>query len=159
VTGDTLVCLTDGRRVPIVDLVGTEPEVWAIDERQRLTRSRSDKVWRVGRRAVCKVQLASGRSIRATGEHRLLSGAGWTTINTLKAGDRLALARHVPQPAQPKRWPEHWLVLLAHLVGDGSYPDHQPLRYTTASEENSAAVRGAAEMFGGRVTRNDGVGN
>src|SRR5215472_3785075 len=159
VTGDTLVCLTDGRRVPIVDLVGTEPEVWAIDERQRLTRSGSDKVWRVGRRAVCKVQLASGRSIRATGEHRLLSGAGWTTVATLKVGDRLALARHVPEPAQPKRWPEHWVVLLAHLVGDGSYPDHQPLRYTTASEENSAAVRGAAEMFGCRVTRNDGVGN
>jgi len=159
VTGETLVCLTDGRRVPIVDLVGTEPEVWAIDERQRLTRSGSDKVWRVGRRAVCKVQLASGRSIRATGEHRLLSGAGWTTVNTLKVGDRLALARHVPEPAQPKRWPEHWVVLLAHLVGDGSYPDHQPLRYTTASEENSAAVRGAAEMFGCRVTRNDGVGN
>ncbi len=32
VTGDTLVCLTDGRRVPIRDLVGTTPEVWSIDE-------------------------------------------------------------------------------------------------------------------------------
>ena len=45
VTGDTLVCLTDGRRVPIRDLVGTEPDVWAIDHQQRLTRSRADKVW------------------------------------------------------------------------------------------------------------------
>jgi replicative DNA helicase len=60
---------------------------------------------------------------------------------------------------QPKRWPDHWVVLLAHLVGDGSYPEHQPLRYTTASEENSAAVRGAAEMFGCRVTRNQSVGD
>jgi replicative DNA helicase len=90
VTGDTLVCLTDGRRVPIESLVGQEPEVWAVDEQQRLTRARSDKVWKVGCRPVLKVQLASGRSIRATPEHRLLAGAGWTTAGTLQAGDRLA---------------------------------------------------------------------
>jgi replicative DNA helicase len=159
VSGDTLVCLTDGRRVPIESLVGTEPEVWAIDEQKRLTRARSDKVWNVGRRAVFKVQLASGRSIRATAEHRLLAGAGWTTVNELKVGDRLGLAHRLPEPVQPKRWPDHWVVLLAHLVGDGSYPVHQPLRYTTASEENCAAVRGSAEMFGCRVTRNDGAGD
>ena len=159
VTGDTLVCLTDGRRVPIESLVGTEPEVWAVDGEQRLSAARADKVWKVGRRPVFKVQLASGRSIRATAEHRLLGGAGWLTVGALKEGDRLALARRVPEPEKPKRWPDHWVVLLAHLVGDGSYPDHQPLRYTTASEENSAAVRGAAEMFGCRVTRNEGVGN
>jgi len=159
VTGDTRVILTDGRRVPIAELVGSEPEVWAIDDEKRLTRARADKVWKVGRRAVFKVELASGRSVRATGEHRLLAAAGWTTVGSLKVGDRLALARRVPQPVQPKRWPDHWVVLLAHLVGDGSYQDHQPLRYTTASEENSAAVRGAAEMFGCRVTCNDGAGN
>ena len=159
VTGDTLVCLTDGRRVPIESLVGTEPEVWAIDDRQKLTQARADQVWCVGRRPVFRVQLASGRSIRATAEHRLLAGAGWTTVDALKEGDRLALAHRIPEPVQPKRWPDHWVVLLAHLVGDGSYPVHQPLRYTTASEENSAAVRGAAEMFGCRVTRNEGVGN
>jgi replicative DNA helicase len=158
VTGDTLVCLTDGRRMPIESLVGTEPEVWALDAQQRLTAARTDKVWNVGRRPIFKVQLASGRSIRATAEHRLLGGAGWTTVGTLREGDRLALARRLPEPDEPKRWPDHWVVLLGHLVGDGSYPEHQPLRYTTASEENSAAVRDAAEMFGCRVTRNEGVG-
>ncbi|HEX8782312.1 MAG TPA: LAGLIDADG family homing endonuclease [Steroidobacteraceae bacterium] len=151
--------MTDGRRVPIAQLEGTEPEVWAIDDRQKLLAARADKVWKVGRRPVFKVELAGGRSIRATSEHRLMALAGWTIVADLKAGDRLALARRVPEPVQPKRWPDHWVVLLAHLVGDGSYPDHQPLRYTTASEENSAAVRGAAELFGCRVTRNDGVGN
>jgi replicative DNA helicase len=153
VTGDTLVCLTDGRRAPIESLVGQEPEVWAVDEQQRLTRARSDKVWNVGCRPVLKVQFASGRSIRATPEHRLLAGTGWTTVGALQAGDRLALARRLPEPLEPQRWPTHWLVLLGHLVGDGSYLVHQPLRYTTASEENSCAVRGAAEAFGCRVTR------
>ncbi len=159
VTGDTRVWLTDGRRVPIRELVGKTPEVWALNERQRITRARSDKVWCVGRRPVFRVQLASGRSIRATAEHRLLAGKGWTTVSQLGAGDRMALARRVPQPVAPERWPDDWLVLLGHLVGDGSYVKHQPLRYTTASEENSCAVREAAEAFGCRVNRHAGRGS
>jgi replicative DNA helicase len=152
VTGDTLVCLTDGRRVPIAELVGSTPEVWAVDARHRMVSARSDMVWKVGRREIFDVQLASGRSIRATAKHRLLAGAGWMTVAELKVGDRLALARRVPESVEPKGWPDHWPVLLGHLVGDGSYLAHQPLRYTTASEENSNAVRAAAESFGCRVT-------
>jgi replicative DNA helicase len=86
----------------------------------------------------------------------LFGAAGWTTVGELKTGDRLALARRLPAPVEPKRWPEHWLILLGHLVGDGSYPVHQPLRYTTISEENSALVRAAAEAFGSTVTRHEG---
>jgi len=57
-------------------------------------------------------------------------------------------------------WPEARLVLLGHLIGDGSYVVHQPLRYTTASEENSAAVANAArEQFGTPVKRTPGRGN
>src|SRR6202158_5172363 len=41
VTGDTLVCLTDGRRVPIRELVGTAPEVWSFDEARRLHAARA----------------------------------------------------------------------------------------------------------------------
>jgi replicative DNA helicase len=156
VTGDTLVCLADGRRVPIRELVGSEPEVWSLDESQRVRAARADKVWCVGRRPVFRVELASGRRIRATAEHRLLSGRGWTQVGELTIGDRMALARRLPEPAEPKRWPDHWLILLGHLVGDGSYIKHQPLRYTTASKENSELVRIAAEKFGCSVSRHEG---
>jgi replicative DNA helicase len=158
VPGDTLVCLTNGKRVPIRDLVGTEPDVWSINDRQRLTSARADKVWRVGRRSVLRVQLASGRSIRATREHRLLGGNGWIKTGDLAVGDRLAVARRIPEPVDADTWPEHALILLGHLVGDGSYLKHQPLRYTTASEANSTAVREAAVAFGSTVSRHAGRG-
>src|SRR3954454_2864930 len=48
VTGDTPVVLADGRRQPIRDLVGTTPEVVAVDERDQLVTAHSDKVWPVG---------------------------------------------------------------------------------------------------------------
>jgi replicative DNA helicase len=158
VTGDTLVCLTDGRRVPIRELVGQEPEVWSLDDQHRLIAARSDKVWSVGTKQVYRVQLASGRVIRATGEHRLLAGQGWSTVADLKTGDRLALARRIPEPVKTERWPEHWLVLLGHLVGDGSYLKHQPMRYTSASEWNLTVVAQAAMAFGSRVCRHAGRG-
>jgi hypothetical protein len=57
VTGDTLVCLTDGRRVPIAELVGTEPRVWALDER-RTRRPLGQGLKSAGDR--CSGRLASG---------------------------------------------------------------------------------------------------
>jgi len=155
VAGDTLVCLTNGRRVPIRELVGTAPEVWSM-ESGSIKAARADKVWHVGRKPLFLVQLASGRTVRATSEHRFFAGSGWRTVGELAIGDRLAMARRVPAPVQSKRWPDHWLVLLGHLVGDGSYLRHQPLRYTTTSDANSEAVWAAAEAFGSTVSRHAG---
>ena len=159
VTGDTLVMLADGRRVPISELVGTEPEVLAMSAGREVVRARSDKVWSVGVRPILRVTLASGRSLRATAQHRVFGAKGWARVEQLKVGDRLALARKVPEPVASVEWPEAHIVLLAHLVGDGSYVEHQPLRYTTGSEENSAAVHAAAETFGVTVNRHAGRGN
>lgn len=158
VTGDTLVVLADGRRMPIRDLVGTCPDVVSIDESGRLIEAKSDCVWCVGRRPVCVVRLASGRRIRATAKHRLLGANGWQTVGELTPGARLAIARRLPSPVDSQRWPDHHLILLAHLIGDGSYLRGQPLRYTTASEDNSRIVSACASQFGVRVNRHAGVG-
>lgn len=159
VTGETLVLLTDGRRVPIKELVGSRPSVWALSEDQHVIPATSDKVWSVGMKPVFHVTLASGRRLTATGKHRLYGAAGWVRVEDLQIGDRLALARKTPSPERPLAWPEPWLVLLGHLVGDGSYLSHQPMRYTTASEENSKAVARAARTFGMKVKRYAGRGN
>ena len=161
VTGDTLVWLADGRRLPISELVGTTPDVVSMDERGQLIQAKTDLVWQVGTKPVYEVKTASGRKLKATGKHRLYTFDGWQRLNSLKVGDRLAVANYMPQmsSADVEPWPEYKLVLLAHLIGDGSYVKHQPLRYTTASEENSDAVRTAAESFGCSVNRQPGKGN
>jgi replicative DNA helicase len=159
VVGDTLVCLADGRRVPIRELVGQTPEVLAVDPEGRILSARADKVWCVGEREVFDVVLESGRQLRVTGRHRLLGPDGWVRVEQLVPGDRLALARHLPEPPSATSWPEAHLALLGHLVGDGSYLSHQPLRYTTASEENSQVVADAARTFGVEVHRHEGKGN
>ena len=159
VVGDTLVCLTDGRRVPIRDLVGQTPDVWAMDENQKIIKARSDLVWSKGVKPVFKVSLASGRSLRATANHRVFTGEGWKNFSEIGAGARVALARNFPNVDQPVRWSDAEIALLGHLVGDGSYLTHQPLRYTTASEENSRIVTDSAIALGSTVTRREGRGN
>src|SRR5437660_7219041 len=160
VTGDTLVLLSDGRRMPVRDLVETAPEVLAISPAGKIVKAKTERIWAVGVRPVFAVRLASGRTIRATAEHRLLSGRGWVTVAELRAGDRLAIARLVPEPVAPERWPDQRVALLGQLIGDGSYLSHQPLRYTTSSEENSETVtRAARAEFGCRVTRYTGRGS
>ena len=159
VTGDTIVCLADGRRVPIQELVGTTLEVLSIDERGRVVRALSDKVWPVGRRPVFEVKLASGRSIRATAEHRLYAFRGWRTVSQLQIDDRLAIARSLPEPEETIEWPDRRVALLGQLIGDGSYLKGQPLRYTTSSMENSECVTECAALeFGATVTCTSHVG-
>lgn len=159
VTGDTLVMLADGRRIPVRDLVGQTPHVLSVTPTGSIQTAATDLVWSAGRKSLLKISLASGRNIRCSPEHRLRGLWDWKHARDLQVGDRLALARHLPEPLQTQTWLERDIILLAHLIGDGSYIKHQPLRYTTASEENSLAVMEAAQAFGATVTRHAGKGN
>jgi replicative DNA helicase len=159
VTGETRVWLADGRRVPIRELVGQTPEVWAMGDDQKIIRAQSDLVWSKGVRQVFRVALAGGRTLRATANHRVFTGDGWKQVGELAIGHRVAVARKFPTVANPAVWSDAQISLLGHLVGDGSYLRHQPLRYTTASEANSELVTECARALGSTVTRHAGRGN
>jgi replicative DNA helicase len=159
VTGETLVMLADGRRVPIRELVGQTPEVWAMSEDQKIIKAQSDLVWSKGVRQVFRVALASGRVLRATSNHRVYTGEGWKVVGELAMGSRVAIARKFPSVDRSVEWSDAQISLLGHLVGDGSYLTHRPLRYTTASEANSKLVTECALALGSTVTRHAGRGN
>jgi replicative DNA helicase len=97
--------------------------------------------------------LASGREVRATGNHRFLTYEGWTALDDLKIGDRLAAPRHVPAPENVTLWDDRDVVLLAQLMGDGSFLDGQPIRCASIDEANLTAVDDAAEHLGIVPTR------
>ena len=91
VTGDTPVMLTDGRSVPVGELVGATPNVLAVDVAHRIQSARSEKVWSKGVRPVVNLSLASGRALRATREHRLLAEDGWRRIRELVPGSNVGI--------------------------------------------------------------------
>jgi replicative DNA helicase len=158
VTGETLVWLADGRRVPIRELVGQTPEVWAMSADQKIVKAQSDLVWSKGVRQVFRMSLASGRSLRATSNHRIFTGDGWKVVGELAIGSRVAIGRQFPEVVSPVVWSDAEICLLGHLVGDGSYLKNRPLRYATASEANSKMVTECAIALGGTVKRYAGRG-
>jgi replicative DNA helicase len=161
VTGDTLISLCDGTRRKIADCVGEQLDVWTLDtQSQKIVPHRTDLIWEVGEKEVFKVTTKSGRQLRVTAEHRLLTLEGWQIIGTMEPGQRIAAPRHMFSPENTLETDENELIVLAHLIGDGSYLSGQPLRYTTASEDNSKALSDAAQTrFGVRVNRHESGAN
>ena len=84
VTGDTLVCLADGRRVPIRSLVGTTPDVLAMNEHQKIISAKCDLVWSKGIKPIFKITTTSGRVLKATSSHRVYCEFGWKTVGEIK---------------------------------------------------------------------------
>ncbi|NJN19929.1 MAG: replicative DNA helicase [Leptolyngbya sp. RL_3_1] len=119
VTGDTLVWLADGRRLPIQDLVGTTPEVISLDAQNRLVKAKADLIWEVGTKPIYVLKTSNGKTIRATGKHRLYTFEGWQRLQDLKVGDRLATADHMPMMGQPApRWPDSKEIAATDLFWD-----------------------------------------
>jgi replicative DNA helicase len=114
VTGDSLVWLSNGSRIPIKDLVGKSAEVWTLDQTRKLTRSTSEFIWPVGIKPVYELLLTSGRTLKASAEHRVLCFDGWKTIVQIKSWDGVAVSRRTPAPFGPKnRRPEKSNTALA----------------------------------------------
>lgn len=161
VTGDTLVFLADGTRRPIRELIGTCPDVLSMDLfSQKLKTCSTDLIWPVGEKPVYEIKFASGRSVKATAEHRLYGFSGWKTVQEMAVGDRIASCRKTPFSQQTTPIDENRLIVLAHLIGDGSYIKGQPIKYTTSSEHSSRVITEAAQKaFGVTVNRHKGTGN
>ena len=145
----TRVALADGTETTMGELVesGATPDVLAVDDRQRIVRRRLLKAFPSGTKPVYRMTLASGAVVDATGNHEFLTIDGWRPLDDLRPGGTyIATPRALPEPFESKRWPDHEVVLLAHMLGDGSFVDG--VKYASADPANIEAVLAAAEAFG-----------
>ncbi|WP_433394477.1 replicative DNA helicase [Micromonospora sp. KLBMP9576] len=158
-TAETRLIRADNNsEVTLGELLASEAKdipVWALDESLRYTPRTMTHVFPSGNREVFRMTLASGKQIDATSNHPFLTFAGWMPLGDLMPGTRLATPRHVPPPLAIRPWAEAEVVLLAHLLGDGSFVRHQPLRYASRDEENLQAVSDAAKHFGVTAIRDE----
>jgi replicative DNA helicase len=160
-------CLTAGTRILRAD-TGTEVTlgdllasgardvpVWSLDERLRLVPQTMTHAFPSGVKEVFRVRLTSGREVEATANHPFLTLDGWRPLGDLEAGSRVAVPRQTPGPLQVQELPEPELIMLAHLLGDGSFVRNQPIRYASTDEANLAVVTDTARHFGITAVRDD----
>ncbi len=151
-TADTrLLRADDGSEITLGELVragARDIPVWSMDDSWRLVPATLTHAFPSGVKPVFSLRLASGRQLRATANHKFRTLDGWEPLGDLAVGDRIAVPRVVPAPEAIHRWAEPEIVLLAHLLGDGSIRRRQPLFYVSIDEANLAAVTAAAAHFG-----------
>ncbi len=158
-TAETRVLRADtGTQVTLGSLLASgerDIPVWALDERLRLIARPMTHVFPTGVKEAFRVRLASGRQVEATANHPFLTYDGWRPLGEIPAGTRVAVPRHVPAPLELRDMPEAEIVMLAHLLGDGSFVRNQPIRYASTDEANLAAVGSAATHFGITAVRDE----
>ncbi|KWX56695.1 replicative DNA helicase [Mycobacterium sp. NAZ190054] len=149
-TANTRILRADtGAEVTFGELMrtGERPLVWSLDERKRMVARPMTNVFYSGHKEVFKVRLASGREVEATANHPFMTFDGWKPLGELEVGARVAVPRRVPEPVQTQRMHDSEVVMLAHMIGDGSCVKRQPIRYASVDEANLAAVEISAAYF------------
>jgi replicative DNA helicase len=158
-TGDTRILRADtGTEITLDELIASgthDIPVWSLDDRMRLVPSTLTHAFSSGTKEVFRVRLASGREVQATANHPFLTYDGWKHLEDLASGSRVAIPRTTPGPLAERTMPEHEIIMLAHLLGDGSFVRHQPIRYASVDEENLSAVTDAATHFGITAVRDE----
>ncbi|MFG2038710.1 replicative DNA helicase [Dactylosporangium sp. NPDC048998] len=166
-------CLTAGTRIMRADTnaettIGEllrsgarDIPVWALNEKLQYVPRTMTHAFSSGRKEVFRMRLASGKVIEATANHPFLAFAGWTPLGELRVGGRIAVPRHVPPPLRIEPLPEPEVVLLAHLLGDGSRSHEKvlPERLHSLPKEQVRLFLRHLWATGGSVTvRLDGGG-
>ncbi len=159
VPADTRILRADtGAETTIGELVASgerDITVWSLDDGLRYTKRTMTHAFSTGTAPVFRLTLASGKTVRATENHPFLTYAGWSALSTLTVGERVAVPRHVPSPLLEAHWVDDEVIMLGHLIGDGSFVRRQPIRYASIDEQNLEAVAKAAVHFGILAVRDD----
>jgi len=121
VTADTVVWDADtGRRLTVGDLAGQTswPRLLSLDSTGRLVPVCPAAVLEKGENDVFEVRTSTGRRLKATANHPVLTPEGWKTVETLRPGSLIGAARRLPvfRPAPPSLTPER-MRLLGYLEG------------------------------------------
>ena len=134
---------------------GEQPLLWSVGERMRLIRRRVTGRVLVHSREVFRIRLASGRQLELTSGQHVLKVDGWEPLTELGVGSRIAVVRRLYQPVQLKPMHDSEVIMLAHMIGDGSCIKRQPIRYASIDEANLVAVTIAATHFGVTAIRDE----
>jgi replicative DNA helicase len=147
--GESLVWVADEcRPMPIRDLAGREgfevlalnPDTWQLEVRSAV------RAFYSGIKPVFRLRLRSGRSIRASANHKFLAIDGWRRLDELIPGMHLATPRWLPS-GDRRTMTDDELALLGHRIGDGCTLPRHVIQYmaTGPSRPRAAAVATALE--------------
>lgn len=117
-TGDTLITIEDGREIPIKDLDKNKTPVLSLQSNFKIKSTNKDQFFKREVNKILEVKLRTGKIIKLTPEHPLLTISGWKEVKELKKGSRIATPRNTPFFGKTKIR-DSQIKLLAYLIAEG----------------------------------------
>lgn len=102
-----------------------------------------------GIKDVYAIKTRRGRVIKTSDNHPFLKYEGWTEQKHLKVGDKIGVIADSDFKLKENPMNDNELILVGHLLGDGSILEGQPYRYASGDIRNIDIVnKSAFELFG-----------
>jgi len=148
-SGDSLVAMANGERIPIKDIRPGQ-RVASISKEWKLETSVVESQWLTGTRQTFTMTIASGRELRGTDNHKFLTmdggGTCWKPLGELNPGDFIAVPRRIPLTGEPlNSLSDAEITLLAHMIGDGCMLPRGVIHYTSP-ERDLGEIAGSAAV-------------
>jgi intein/homing endonuclease len=144
------ILLASGHYLPIQWFVDQDINVITFDN-AGIQKSSSAHVFDNGLRDCVEVTSRTGRVLRCTKNHPLLTTRGWKEVQNLKPGDKIAVPLHITAITPTVTLNENELKILAYLIGDGCITSSTP-RFTQRDNAQCTEFKQLAEYLGDKIT-------
>lgn len=117
-TGDSLISLEDGSLMPMKDIENNNLNILGLNDTLKINKSKRTEFFKREVDEIIQIKLRSGKEIKLTPKHPLLTIKGWKPVQELKIGSRIATPRILNNFGQ-EIMPEHEIKILAYLIAEG----------------------------------------
>ncbi|MFI7481196.1 replicative DNA helicase [Kocuria sp. M1R5S2] len=125
-TADTRILRSDtGAETTMGELFASgarDVPVWSLGDDMRYVERTLTHVFSTGVKPVHRLDLASGKTIRATANHPFFTYRGWKPLGEIAVGDRLGVPRHTDGPTERTHWNDAQIDDAARALAAGRSP-------------------------------------
>ncbi|MFH1586273.1 MAG: LAGLIDADG family homing endonuclease [Candidatus Diapherotrites archaeon] len=143
--GDTLITLSDGSLVKIKDLENDNRKVISLNQKYKINESEKKGFFKRPVDRLLEIELRSGKKIKLTPEHPLLTIEGWKPAEELKKGGRVATPRKIEYFGN-EFLRECEIKLLAYLIAEG-HTKRRVVWFTNTDEKIVADFKASVKEF------------
>jgi replicative DNA helicase len=164
--GDTLVYQADtGKYVTIKDLAyqNIKPSVTAINDKSyKLETAAVSRAFSTGRKLVFSLTMTSGKTIKATSNHKFLTVEGWKRLDELQANEHIATPRFLPNPPNNQQSMSSAKEIDVSFIGSTPYKDNlsreRALRVATAVKSRVLTALAESDIYWDQIQSIESAG-
>ena len=131
-TGDTLVTLENGTAVPMSEIYKHKEDVLSLDNNLKIHAAPKEGFYEREVSEILKIRLRSGKEIKLTPEHPLLTIKGWTEAKNLSVGSRIATSRKIPVMGNFLE-EDAKIKIIAYMIAEGH--TKRPMFFSNSDED------------------------